>query len=163
MDMRKGNLLTFKLKYRSDLISGIVLDNRNGWVLIHRCADYRIDGYSIIRTDLISGQFLGDKERLTSKIIKKKYGAEKKSVPIKLTSLEEMLMSIQQKYHLLQLDNKKGDSFDVVKYLGSEELVYMFRELTINAKWRYKLKLPAKEITVVSFGNDYLNSLLLIL
>lgn len=55
------------------------------------------------------------------------------------------------------------DAFDVVKYLGSEELVYMFRELTINVKWRYKFKLPAKEITVVSFGNDYLNSLLLIL
>lgn len=161
--MQKGKMVTFKLKNRSDLISGIILDDRNGWVLIQRCFDYRIDGYSIIRTDLISDQFFENKERLTTKIIKKKYGTTKRAVPIKLTVLEEMLMNIQQKYHLLQLDNKKGDAFDVVKYLGSEELVYMFRELTINAKWRFKLKLPAKEITVVSFGNDYLDSLLLIL
>jgi len=161
--MRKGRLITFKLKHRSDLISGIVLDSRKGWILIQRCFDYRIDGYSIVRADLISDEFFGDREKLTSKIFRKKYGVAKKTLPIELTDIEEMLTNIQRKYHLFQLDNKKGDAFDVVKYLGSKRLVHMFRELTINAKWRFKLKLSAKEITVISFGNDYLNSLLLIL
>jgi len=160
--MRKGQLLAFKLKERKDLISGIVLDNQNGWTLIKRCVDYRIDGYCLIRTSLITHQFFGDKEKLTSKIIKKKYGVAKKSVPIGITDLDEMLANIQKNYHLIQLDNKKGDAFDVVKYIGNKGSLYVFRELTIAGKWRFRLKLPAKEITVVSFGNDYLDSLLLV-
>jgi hypothetical protein len=46
--------------------------------------------------------------------------------------------------------------------LGFENNLYHFEELTTRAKWRYKLKLPAKEIKYISFGNDYLNSLKLV-
>ena len=99
---------------------------------------------------------------MTLKILKKKYGSEKKSAPIELTELGEILTNIQQSYRLLQLDNKKGDAFDVVKYLGNEKSLYVFRELTVNAKWGFELRLPAKKISVISFGNDYLDSLLLI-
>jgi hypothetical protein len=155
--------MSFKLKRRNDFISGVVLSNLNGWVLIQRYVDYRIDGYCIIKSDLITEQVSGDKEKLASKIIKKKYGVGTGEGPIKLTNLEEMLQNIQQKYHLIQLDNKKGDAFDVVKYLGAEKSLYTFRELTINGKWRFKLRLPSEEFSVISFNNDYLDSLLLII
>jgi hypothetical protein len=60
------------------------------------------------------------------------------------------------------LDTKDGKAFDVVRYLGIDNNLYLFKELTVRAKWRYQLELPEKEINYISFDNDYLNSLKLV-
>lgn len=65
-------------------------------------------------------------------------------------------------YDLIQLDTRDGEAFDVVKYLGFQDGLYHFDELTTRAKWRYKLRLPSKEIRYISFDNDYLNALKLV-
>jgi len=158
-----GKLLTFKFVGRKDNISGIVLDYNDNWTLIKTCTDYRLDGYTIFKNEKVEHLF-GDYEKRATKILKLKGFTLNmdKEPKIQIDTLANIFDFISKKYKLIQLDTKKGDAFDVVRYLGQDNLVYLFDELTTNAKWRYKLELPEKVCRFISFDNDYLNSLALL-
>ncbi len=156
-----GKVYTFKLQGRKSNISGFVLSYNDDWTLVKRCADYTFDGYTIFKNENVEFE-LGEFEKRITKILKLKNEYPPKLPKIKIDSLDDILKSISNKYKLIQLDFKDGESFDVVTYLGKSDSNYLFDELTTNAKWRYKLKLSEKECRVISFDNDYLNSLKLI-
>ncbi len=156
-----GKFFTFKFVGRKHDISGVVLDYNVDWTLIRRCIDYSLDGYTIFKNEKVD-HFYGDSEKRATKILKLKKYSFKEKKQIILDSLDAILKSIDKKYGLIQLDTRKGDASDVVKYLGQADSFYLFDELTTAAKWRYKLRLPEKECRFISFDNGYLNSLKLI-
>jgi hypothetical protein len=157
-----GKFLTFKFIGRKDNISGIVLDYNDNWTLLRDCSwDYQLDGYTIFKNDRVEYLY-GDFEKRATKILKLKGYNFKKEPKIPIDNLASIFNFISKKYKLIQLDTRKGDACDVVSYLGEDNSLYLFDELTTNAKWRYKLKLPEKECRFISFDNDYLNSLKLI-
>lgn len=161
--MKKGKFLTFTLIERDEQISGIVLDKTSEWILIKRCTDYLLDGYTIFENnDDISFEY-GEHERLATVILKKKGYNYKNDIILPNGDITEMFNLLTEKYTLLALDTKKGDAFDVVKFIEKKDNLFLFRELTVNAKWRSFLKLPRKSISVIHFDNDYLNSLKLLL
>ena len=156
-----GKYVTFKFAGRKYDISGVVLDYNDDWTLIRACTDYRPDGFTIFKNEKVEYYF-GEKERMATKILKLKEYSYLNDPKIALNSLAEMLSAIDKKHALIQLDTRKGDASDVVKYLGEEDSFFLFDELTTTAKWRYKLRLPEKECRFISFDNDYLNSLKLV-
>lgn len=162
--MRKhqvGKHYSFKFPKRKSEIQGIIIDYNNEWALIKRTYDYSTDGFTVFKNDKLEA-IHGAYEKFAAKILKAKNYSLSNEPKIPIDSLESLLSYIDKKYHLIQLDTNDGEAFDVVKYLGFENNLYHFEELTTRAKWRYKLKLPAKEIKYISFGNDYLNSLKLV-
>src|SRR4030095_4273932 len=156
-----GKFLTFKFVGRKENISGVVLTYNNDWTLVRRCIDYELDGYTVFKNEKVE-HYYGDFEKRAARILKLKNYYFKKEPKIPIDSLETILVFAAKKFKLIQLDTRKGDAFDVVSYLKREDSLYQFDELTINAKWRYKLKLPEKECKFISFDNDYLNSIKLI-
>jgi hypothetical protein len=156
-----GKYFTFKFVGRKFDISGVVLDYNDDWTLIRVCTDYSPDGYMIFKNEKVEYCY-GEKEKMATKILKLKKYAYQSDPKISLASLHEMLNSIDKKYRLIQLDTRKGDASDVVKYSGQVDSLYLFDELTTTAKWRYKLRLPEKECKFISFDNSYLNSLKLV-
>jgi hypothetical protein len=156
-----GKYFTFKFVGRKFDISGVVLDYNDDWTLIRNCPDYSLDGFMIFKNEKVE-YYYGEKEKMATKILKlKKYSYQNDPI-ITLASLNEMLNSIDKKYRLIQLDTRKGDASDIVKYLGQVESLYLFDELTTTAKWRYKLRLSEKECRFISFDNSYLNALKLV-
>jgi hypothetical protein len=156
-----GKFLSFKFVGRKHNISGVVLDYNDDYTLIRSCTDYMLDGYIVFR-NLKVEYFQGDYEKRATKILKLKKYSFKESLKISLESLDQIFSYINKKYGLIQLDNRKGDASDVLRYLGQSDEVYLFDELTVDAKWRYKLRLPEKECRFICFGNDYLKSLKLL-
>jgi len=156
-----GKFLTFKFVGRKYDIPGVVLDYNENWTLIRNCSEYSPDGFTIFKNEKVD-YFYGDKEKMATKILKQKKYSYLQDPKVALGSLDEILRSIDKKYSLIQLDTKKGDASDVVKYLGCVESLYLFDELTTTAKWRYKLRLPEKECRFISFDSNYLNSLKLV-
>ncbi|RYZ82863.1 MAG: hypothetical protein EOP04_21180 [Proteobacteria bacterium] len=162
--MRKsqiGKLYSFKFPKRKSEIQGIVLDYNDEWTLLKRAYDYSTDGFTVFKNEKVQA-IQGEYEMFAAKILKAKNYSPSKEPKVPIDSLERLLSYINKKYSLIQLDAKDGEAFDVVKYRGFEDDLYHFDELTTRAKWRYKLRLPAKEINYISFGNDYLNSLKLV-
>jgi hypothetical protein len=156
-----GKFLTFKFVGHKYDISGVVLDYNGNWTLIRNCTEYSPDGFTIFKNEKVD-YFYGEKEKMATKILTLKKYAYQNDPKIPLASRDEMLNSIDKKYGLIQLDTRKGDASDVVKYLGQVDSLYLFDELTTTAKWRYKLRLSEKECRFISFDNSYLNSLKLV-
>ncbi|MGZ3860601.1 MAG: hypothetical protein ACXVMS_13755 [Flavisolibacter sp.] len=156
-----GKLYTFKFPKRKSEIQGIVLDYNDKWTLIKRTHDYSTDGFTVFKNDKVE-VIHEDYEKFAAKILKAKNYSHSKEPKIPIDCIESLLLYVDNKYKLIQLDMSDGEAFDVVKYLGFEKGLYLFDELTTRAKWRYKLKLLGKEIKYISFGNDYLNSLKLV-
>jgi hypothetical protein len=162
--MRKsylGKLFTFKFPGRKSKITGIVLDYNDDWTFIRAIPDYSPYGFTIFKNDRCIYEY-GEAEKFATRILKLKNLDFLRKPNLKLSSLDEILSSIDKKYKLIQLDTKDGEAFDVVKYKKCEDGLYHFDELTTRAKWRYKYTLPEKAIRYISFDNDYLNSLRLI-
>jgi len=153
-----GKLFAFKFVGRKYDILGVVLDYNDDWTLIRNCDEYSPDGFTLFKNEKVD-HYYGEREKMATKILKLKKYSYQNDPKITLASLHEMLSSIDKKYGLIQLDTRKGDASDVVKYLGQADALYLFDELTTTAKWRYKLRLPEKECRFISFDNNYLNSL----
>jgi hypothetical protein len=163
MTLKKGKFLTFELSKRSESLSGIVLNYNEEWIFIKRVIDFRLDGYTIFENAEKIVSSYGAYEKLATIILKKKKYDHKKDIVMPIIEISDMLNFITKNYTLIQLDNRKGDAFDVVKFIRKEDSLYVFNELTTNAKWRFKLQLPRKEVSVISFDTDYLNSLKLMI
>ncbi len=163
--MTKGKFLTFIISARKEPFSGIILDYNDEWVLIRRCFDYRLDGYTIFKKKGKRVETVySDYEKVASTILKKKGYNYRKDKKIPINDLKGILDFITQNNILLQLDTKSGDAFDVLKFIKQKDNdLFIFRELTIRVKWRYTLELSPKEIDFISFDNDYLNSLRLLI
>jgi hypothetical protein len=162
--MRKsylGKFLTFKFTGRKSIITGIVLDYNDDWTFIRTIPDYSPYGFTIFKNDGCTYEY-GETEKFATRILKMKKLNFSSKPKLKISSLDEILSSIDKKYKLIQLDTNDGEAFDVVKYKKFEDDLYHFDELTTRAKWRYKYTLPEKAIRYISFDNDYLNSLRLV-
>lgn len=150
--------MTFKFVGRKYDISGVVLDYNDNWTLIRACTDYLPDGFTVFKNEKVDFNY-GENEKMATKILKLRKYSYQNDPKITLASLHVMLDVIDKKYGLIQLDTRKGDASDVVKYLGQSDSLYLFDELTTTAKWRYKLQLQERKCRFISFDNNYLNSL----
>lgn len=160
--MRKGGFYSIKFHGRNDFFSGIVLDYNNEWVLIRRCFDYRLDGYTVVRRSKIHSVIYDEFEKRAMLILKKKNYHYSKDERVNIKDIDTLIKVVANKYKLLQIDTNDGKAFDVVKFQKMVNGLYFFKELTVNCKWRYNLTLSESKLNFISFDTDYLNSLKLI-
>ncbi len=161
--MKKGKFYTFEIPSRNDSISGFILDYNKEWILIRRCFDYRLDGFSLFKRDKDLVLEYGTYERISASIFKlKKYNYKKEKL-VKITDLNAMLKEITKRYFFLQIESNDGEALDVVNFIGKDNEFFLFKELTVNAKWRFRLSLEEQTISFISFGSEYLNSLKLLM
>jgi hypothetical protein len=156
-----GKYFTFKFSGRKSDISGVVLAYNENYTLIRTIVDYTADGYTIFKNEKVEHCF-GDHEKVATKILKLKNYSSDEEPNIPIDKLANIFSFLSDNYKLIQLDTKKGDAYDVVRYLGQGGKFYLFDELTTTGKWRYKLRLPEQECRFISFDNNYLNALKLI-
>ncbi len=157
----KGKYCSFNIKGRKDKISGIVLNWNDSWTLIRTCVDYRIDGYTIFKNENVEFE-INEFEQRADKILKLKKYNYKTEPKIKINSLLEIIRYIDKNHKLIQVDTKDGKAFDVVKFKHFENDIYFLDEILADGKLRDVLEFKEKIFRVISFDNDYLNSLKLI-
>lgn len=156
-----GKYLTFQFVGRKSAISGVVLAYNDQYTAIRTVVDYTADGFTIFKNEKVEHHY-GDHEKIATRILKRKNYSVKGEPNIPIDSLNSIFTFISDNYQLIQLDTRKGDASDVVRYLGQDGKFYLFDELTTAAKWRFKLRLPERECRFISFDNNYLNALKLI-
>jgi hypothetical protein len=156
-----GKYLTFKFTGRKYDLTGIVIAYNKTYTLIKIFRDYCPNGFHIFKNDKVEFHF-GDSEKIATKIIRLKKYSITNEPTIPIDTLDNILTYINKQYKLIGLETRKGDSMDVVRYLGQNDGKYSFDELTPSAKWRYKLQLEEKECRFIEFDTNYLNSLKLI-
>ncbi|MGN6435013.1 MAG: hypothetical protein ACTHMM_00710 [Agriterribacter sp.] len=157
----KGKYISFTIKGRKDKIRGIVLNLNKDWTLIKTCIDYTVDGYTIFRNINVKHEY-GEFERRANKILLLKKYDYRKEPRIPIDSLPEIIAYIDKHHKLIQVDTKDGKAFDVLKLKYIENNIYFLDELLTNAKWRDVMEFKENIFRIISFDNDYLNSLKLI-
>lgn len=160
--LSKGKVYTFKFSGRKYPITGIFLSASDDYILVRHIVDYRLDGYAIFKITEKMAWNCNSYEKLATVILKKKGYDYKKEKVFPMIDVLQIMEMLKDKYQLVQLDTKKGDTCDIVKFVGKDGSSFVFRELTVDAKWRYRLVLPEKQMRFIFFDNDYLNSLKLV-
>jgi len=159
-----GQIVSFKLKDRKEIIHGYVIDYNEDWTLLKdNPVDYIIDGYVILRNTNIKAFCREEDEKWREKVINLKGLKPNKNDLIPLTNLETILTYLTDKFGIFQVFKKSGKVCYLgrVKSIDSEKLV--MDDLDTKGKWTRKLKLKTIDISVIEFDTDYINSLKLIL
>jgi hypothetical protein len=158
---RIGKFYTFEFPKRKKAIEGILLDFNKDWTLIARIYDYTFDGFTIFDNTKVQPQD-GEYEQFATKICKAKQYMQIEKPQISIDNLDGIFTDLAKTYQLFGIDSIDGEACDVVKYMGREKEVFIFKELTTRAKWRFELKLKEKELKYFDFDTSYLNSLKLV-
>jgi hypothetical protein len=158
-----GTYRSFNIGKGKFNLSGIILSCNEKFTLVRNISDYQLNGFTVFKNDIM--EICKDKyEKTAARILKaREYSYTNEPIaPLDSLESESLLSYINQHYQLLSLFTPKGDAMDVVKYLKRKNDKFLFQELTVDAKWRHKLDLPAKECRIIQFDTGYLNSLKLI-
>ena|SRR5688572_18433455 len=157
----RGQLI--RLKFRDQKpIDGIVIDYDDDWMLLKsNPTDYIIDGYAIVKNQNIRDIVRGDEEKWREKVIKlKKTKTLKSKIP--LDSLESILKALTKKFEIFTLYIKEDDVCWLGKLKSIDEKSLVIDDLTTKGKWDGQMTFKTKDIRVIEFDTDYINSLKLV-
>lgn len=157
----KGQLVRLKFKDMKP-IDGIVIDYDDDWMLLKsNPADYIIDGYAIVKNQSIKDIVRGDEEKWREKVIKlKRTQTLKGKMP--LGSLESILRALTKRFGVFTLYTKKNGVCWLGKLNSIDEKSLVIDDLTTKGKWDGQMTFKTKEIRVIEFDTDYINSLKLV-
>lgn len=156
-----GRLIRLKF---TDLkpIDGIVVDYDDDWILLKsNPTDYVIDGYTIIKNQNIKTAIRGDEEKWREKVIKlKATRALKTKIP--LDSLQSILKALTKQFGIFTLYTKKSGVCWLGKLNSIDDKLLTIYDLTTKGKWDGQVTFKTKDIRVIEFDTDYINSLKLV-
>lgn len=161
-----GKYYSFKLKYvgKTHIFYGYLLDCNKDWVLLkHNSIDYIMDGYIILKDKYITHYKRDSTDRFAEKLLDNKGFKPKKSEKIPITDIATILTYLTKNNKVFSFELKECGSVWVgkVRKIDGDDLY--LDSLTPTAKWR-KSSQPfnLKDIRVIEFDTDYINSLMLI-
>jgi hypothetical protein len=157
----KGLFLSFNIKGRKSDVSGIVLNYSEDWILIKRCDDYTVDGFTVIKRKIatvIANEITQRAQKILS--LKKYDYTTEPEMP--LSSLQDIVQFIDLHYNIIQIDSKDGEALDLLKFRNLENKIYYMEGLLPSALWGQTLAFKTKEFRVISFDSNYSNSLCMI-
>jgi hypothetical protein len=158
-----GQLVSVQFKDRKTPIYGYVVDYNDDWTLMkYNPVDYIIDGYVIFRHKNIESVNRGTDEKWREKVINLKglQPTDKDIVP--LTDLETILKYLTDNFGVFQVYTKseKACYLGRLKSIDHKELV--LDTLNTKGKWDGQMKFRTRDIRVIEFDTDYINSLKLV-
>jgi hypothetical protein len=157
----RGQLI--RLKFRDmKPIDGIVIDYNDDWMLLKSNPnDYIIDGYAIVKNHGIKDIVLGDEEKWREKVIKlKKYKTLKAKIPLR--SLEDILKTLTKRFGVFTLYTKEDGICWLGRLKSIDHKSVVIDDMTPKGKWVGTMTFKTKDIRVIEFETDYINSLKLV-
>lgn len=144
--------------------SGIVLSYSTDWVLLHsNPVDYELDGYILLRRDLITSVSRGSWERFKDILFTKKISKTKKTPRVPLTDLETILQFLTKEYGVFsfQMRSERTCWLGKVKHIkGARLKIY---DMGTRGEWTTNMpEFILGNIKSIEFDTDYINSLMLI-
>ncbi len=159
-----GQFVSVRFNDRKTPIYGYVVDYNDDWTLMkYNPVDYVMDGYIIFRHKKIKGFRRDTEEKWREKVINLKGLQPTDKDVIPLTDLETILKYLTDTFSVFQIYTKS----ESVCYLGrlksidKKELVMDY--LDPKGKWDGQIAFKTRDIRVIEFDTDYINSLKLLL
>jgi hypothetical protein len=157
-----GKHFSYDFKSFKEIINGIVLNQSEDWtLLIDNCVDYDCDGFSLIYNPAVDRYKRNKHNRWKEKIILLKT-KHIKSPKIKVTDTITLFKSLKRLNKVISISNKKDDIIWVGKIIELLDDRVIIKTLTSRAKWVGKQTVMFKDLTLIQFDTDYINSLLLV-
>ena len=161
MEINKCFVYTFKLRGRKELITGIVVDYSQEWIMIKYIpVDYVIDGYRIIKKKYISTFWRKDDEEFKEVVIKAKKidFSNHKIIPIENTN--EMFNFFLKNNIVIQFDLND----ESIAYIGLLTKIlsksFYIKNLSPKGIWIDEQSFKIESIRTIQIDNDYIISLL---
>jgi hypothetical protein len=161
MTLIKGQLFSISLEKVTNIITGLVVDHNKDWLLIKYVpVDFVVDGYMIIRREIIKKYWRRDEEKFRESVLKAKKVTAKSSWSLSRRTKIYPLAKMQQKAILIQLNLEKEDICYVGIIKDVKKDSFVLEKMGTKANWLESMEYNLNSVWTIQFGNDYLESLL---
>jgi hypothetical protein len=155
-----GQLVSLKVKRRKDPIKGFVLDFNENWVLLERnVVDYVIDGFVIVRADIVVSARRGEGEKFSEAVIRAKGRRVGLRDKVPLGEVQEILSCLTSNFGIFSIDNRSGTACNLGRLIKVEGVRLTVETLSPKGKWDDKMSFDQSKIKVIEFDTDYVRSL----
>jgi hypothetical protein len=150
-----------RIKFRDiDPINGILLDYNDDWILVKsNPVDYVLDGYFVIGNKNLKTIEYGDNEKWKEKVIKLKGIGTPNKARIPLDNFDRIIKTLTKKYKVFTIYKKENDVCWLGRLKSIDDTVLTIDDLNPKGKWDGQKKFKIKDIRVIEFDTDYINSL----
>lgn len=156
-------LISLKFTDRKEIISGYVIDYNDSWTLMkYNVVDYIIDGYVIVRHKNIGGFKRDSDEKFVEKVLQLKGLEPTDDEKIPLTNLKTILEYLTDNFGVFQFYTKSGKACYIGRLISLDTKELVIESLTTRGKWNGQMTFRPKDIRVIEFDTDYINSLKLV-
>lgn len=156
---------TFKIKGWKTPVTGVVMMENKDWILINDVLlEYQADGYSLLAKKYVKDRYSTKLENQIALVLELKGHKAKISKKFELGELGDMLEWIQDRYGLIQLQDKLEQSLEIgfVEEIDKKKLGLVFMKPNGKFKEKYLYEYKIKGIRKITFDTDYLYSLSLL-
>ena len=157
-------MISVKFTDKKTPVYGYVIDYNEDWTLMkYNPVDYIIDGYIVFRHKNIEG-FRRDKdEKWREKVINLKGLQPTGKDIIPLADLEAILKYVTENFGVFGVYTRSEKVFYLGRFksINKDELVMY--DLNPKGKWEGQMKHKVRDVRVIEFNTDYINSLKLVL
>jgi hypothetical protein len=158
----KNKLISFKYLDRKNPITGFLIDYNQDWTLIkYNPVDYIIDGYMILRSNLIKEYKRDDSEVFTEKVLLTKGYKPNRKDKIPLTDIGQTLKMISNKFGAFEIEKKDETVCFIGRFINITNYHVVIQEIDEKANWVELEKYRLSSIRIIQFDTDYNNTLIL--
>jgi hypothetical protein len=155
-------VMSFHLRGWEEPEMGLVLDENDDWVLVkHLPAEYVVDGYRLYRNKFISNRSSGTEEERVARVLQLKKVDGKRPAGFRFGTTLEMLKWMQD--HFGSFEFQEGDDPDLfygrVHSAADGLMVMEMIDADGHGEVDEDHDHVLEQISVISFGSDYLYSL----
>ena len=155
-----GLLVSLKLKGREKPICGLVASFNENWMLLkNNTVDYVIDGFVIVRADVVKSLKRGKKQEFVDRVIRSKGVSVEAGDAIPLGELEDILTYLTTRFGVFSIENRSGTACNLCRFKERKESSFTFDTMNPKGEWDGQLTLDYDKIKVVEFESDYIKSL----
>ena len=155
-----NKLVTLEFSDIKTSFSGFLLDFNEDWILIRsNPVDYIIDGFTILKNKNLESIIHDDNIQFNEKVIRLKKIKLANDVIIPLSSLENILSFLTDKYGIFQVATKKSSAVYLGRLTEINEKELFIEFLNTNGVFDGEISFKNKKIRLIEFETDYINSL----
>jgi len=160
LDIYLMKLISIEFSDRKNTISGFLLDYSDDWILIKtNPVDYIIDGYTIVRNKNITEIYQDKDEEFTETVIGLKGIIPVYDKKIPLDNIQEIFRYLNSEYGMFAFAEKSNKAIYPGRLISIDDNRIRIEWIDIRAKWIGERKFKVDKIRVITFDDDYLNSL----
>lgn len=159
----KKTLMEFKLRNKK-IVKGLLINYSDDWTLLaNNPVDFQIDGFLIINNKNIVG-YKQHLNTIENEVLAIKFKKLKKA-NIDLTDSYKLFKNLTDKKMIVSIEKLEDKHFFIIGKVNNVSKLkneLSITPLTTEAQWEPVEKIAIKNIDVIEFKTDYIESLMLI-